>query len=305
MGTTDKSKTAKAKNSFIREYPIGDWSEYVDFVSGWSGFRNWGFRGQAKAEWPLLSSLSRHVKLTGVCEKAWPRQEERIRRIFERKAHLFINDPPRDELEWLALMQHRGAPTRLLDLTWSPYVAAFFALERAADDAAVWAFNLPLIWQKGLRGIKDVRIEKADPRIGDTYYDYYVPNKYAFVWQGDPFRMPQRVIAQSGTFLVSSHLGMTVEEILERYPAGKSTRDKRDETLLIKFVFDTRNLRESAMASLYSMNITQSTLFPGLDGLARSMAYEFEYSWEIDVKTNRTNPNLKDGHLPANVLKDK
>jgi len=96
----------------------------------------------------LRSSLSRHIQVARVCEEAWALQETRIRRIFERKSHLFLADPPRhdDQIEWLALMQHHGAPTRLLDFTWSPYVAAFFALERASDDAAVWALNLPLLW---------------------------------------------------------------------------------------------------------------------------------------------------------------
>lgn len=305
MGTTGKSKPRQVKGASIREYPIKAWSEFVSVVNGWSGFRNWGFRGQASADWPLLSSLARHVKFTGVCEQAWPRQEERIRRIFERKSHLFIEDPPRDELEWLALMQHHGAPTRLLDLTWSPFVAAFFALERAEDAAAVWAINLPLIWQKAVRGIDGVRIDEADPRDQSRFDEFYLPNKYAFIWQGDPFRMPQRVIAQSGTFLVASHLGMTIEQILERFPRSKTARKDRDETLLVKFIFDTRNLREDAMASLYSMNITQSTLFPGLDGLARSMAYEFEYSWEVDLKTNRLRRTLRDGHLPTHVLKER
>lgn len=305
MGITGKSKARRANGASIREYPIKEWSEFVNILNGWSGFRNWGFRGQANADWPLLSSLARHVKFTGVCEDAWPRQEARIRRIFERKAHLFIEDPPRDELEWLALMQHHGAPTRLLDLTWSPFVAAFFALERAEDAAAVWAINLPLIWQKAVRGIDGVRIDEADPRDQSKFDEFYLPNKYAFIWQGDPFRMPQRVIAQSGTFLVASHLGMTIEEILARFPKSRSARKDRDETLVVKFVFDTKNLREDAMASLYSMNITQSTLFPGLDGLARSMAYEFEYSWEVDLKTNRLRGTLQDGHLPPHVLKEK
>jgi len=305
MAPRPKAKPRKTKSSSrIFRQPVSDWSQFVDIVAGWPGFRNWAFRGQGSADWKLHSSLSRHIGLSGVCEEAWPLQEERIRRIFERKAHLFISDTPHDELEWLALMQHHGAPTRLLDLTWSPYVAAFFALERATGDAAVWAFNLPLMWQRAERGIDGVRMQDIDPRRRGNFEKYYLPNKFAFVWQGDPFRMPQRVVAQSGTFLVSGHLGLTVEEILERYPRTRGARNSREDALLIQFVFDTERVRADAMASLYSMNITQSTLFPGLDGLARSMAYEFEYSWQVDLKTNEPLKTLTDGRMPAGLLPD-
>jgi len=275
---------------------IRSWGEFVDIVQRWQGFRNWCFRGQASAEWPLRTSLSRHIEVAKVCEQAWMLQESRIRRIFRRKSHLFANDLPQDdELEWLALMQHHGSPTRLLDFTWSPYVAAFFALERAADDAAIWAINLPLLWTLHERHkIGGVSVTVADPRDSDAFEKYYAVNKYAFVWQGDPFRMPQRVVAQSGTFLVSSHLGMTVEDILASYPG---TGD-----LLVQFVLETSKLRAEAMASLYSMNITQATLFPGLDGLARSMAYEFEYSWLVDVSTSEQLESLTDPRLPPEVL---
>ena len=192
-------------------------------------------------------------------------------------------------------MQHHGAPTRLLDFTWSPFVAAFFALERATKDAAVWAFNLPLLWRiQSKRKISGIRVTDADPRDVHSFETYYAPNKHAFVWQGDPFRMPQRVIAQSGTFLVSGHLGLTIEEIIELYPGSGE--------LLVQFVFDTSVVRADAMASLYSMNITHATLFPGLDGLARSMAYEFEYSWEVDLATNAPVETLKNPHLPQHVL---
>jgi len=227
---------------------------------------------------------------------SWPRQEERIRRIFERKSHLHVVDPPQgDELEWIALMQHHGAPTRLLDFTWSPFVAAFFALERATRDCAVWAVNLPLLWDiHERRKIDGVSVLAADPRDVRSFRRYYLPNKHAFVWQGDPFRMPQRVIAQSGTFLVAGHVGRTIEQILEHYPAA--------DELLVQFVFDTASLRADAMAALYSMNITQATLFPGLDGLARSMAYEFEYSWEVDLATDAPRESLRNPHLPAGVL---
>lgn len=280
----------------IVQRPIDSWSEFVGIIQKWQGFRNWCFRGQADARWPLKSSLTRHIEVSKVCQEAWELQETRIRRIFERKSHLFLDDVPKhDEIEWLALMQHHGSPTRLLDFTWSPYVAAFFALERATDDAAVWAINLPLLWQVHDRHkIDGVNVTKSDPRRPEAFRQYYLPNRYAFVWQGDPFRMPQRVVAQSGTFLVSSHVGMTIEDILARYPG-------RGE-LLVQFVLHTSKLRTEAMASLYSMNITQATLFPGLDGLARSMAYEFEYSWQVDLRTFAVLESLSDPQLPKTIL---
>ncbi len=40
------------------------------------------------------------------------------------------------------------------------------------------------------------------------------------------------------------------------------------------------------MRSLHAANVTNATLFPGLDGLAKSMAYELEYHWETDPYTN-------------------
>src|SRR5690606_29165357 len=71
--------------------------------------------------------------------------EEYTLREFQRRAHHYSSDLPEKDnvLEWLALMRHHGSPTRLLDFTKSPYVAAFFAVSKAArdDSAAIWAIN--------------------------------------------------------------------------------------------------------------------------------------------------------------------
>jgi FRG domain len=286
-------------NARLIRLEIDSWSEFVDVIEGADppGFRNWCFRGQRDATWQLRPTLSRHIEVSGVSDKMWEEQERRIRRIFERKSHLFLADTPKDdEFEWLALMQHHGAPTRLLDFTWSPYVAAFFALEKAKEDAAIWGIDLGLLWQIHEQYVVDgVSVPEANPRHPGAFHKYYLPNRHAFVWVGDPFRMAQRVVAQSGTFLVSSHLGMTVEEVLARYPGSGP--------LLVQFVLRTSKVREEAMASLYSMNITQATLFPGLDGLARSMAYEFEYSWQADLATGEPLTSVTDPQLPETVLR--
>ncbi len=46
-------------------------------------------------------------------------------------------------------------------------------------------------------------------------------------------------------------------------------------------------VRDRAMRQLYHMNVTQATLFPDLDGLARSMAYELEFHWDYDPHAPR------------------
>jgi hypothetical protein len=93
--------------------------------------------------------------------------------------------------------------------------------------------------------------------------------------------MNQRLVAQSGTFVIPSTLAKPVDQILSDYPNPKEA--------LVKFVLTTSKLRERAMLELYTMNVTYYSLFPGLDGLARSMGYESEYSWYFNPHTMKRN----------------
>src|SRR5215831_2254179 len=90
---------------------------------------------------------SSNIRRSSVCVAI---QERRILSLFKRKAHLFLDYIPADTdyFQWLGIMQHHGAPTRLIDFTWSPTVAAFFALESAkpGDKCAVWAIAVPKLW---------------------------------------------------------------------------------------------------------------------------------------------------------------
>ena len=95
---------------------LQSWEEYFSVVSD-SPYRNWAFRGQRDASMPLFSALSRYLMTFRVDSRAWRQQEERILRIFKRKAIHFLDHVPErdDDFQWLALMQDHGAPTRLLD----------------------------------------------------------------------------------------------------------------------------------------------------------------------------------------------
>jgi hypothetical protein len=266
---------------------INDWREFQDIIAE---YQNWAFRGQEKSKWPLYSSLSRYFKDYRIHPKAWSEQELRIKRIFERKAYLFLDHVPEqtDAFQWLALMQHHGAPTRLLDFTWSPYVAAFFALERATEDAAVWAVSTQALFKEVFIFHEQNKKMKADSlwlRDPGVYEKYYISNKVPFVTPGDPFVMNNRLIAQSGTFLVPGILDLPIEEILSTYPEpGK---------MAAKFVLKTRRIRDEAMKALYFMNITNASLFPDLDGLAKSMAYELEFHWAYDPKKFKRYPGYE------------
>ena len=246
------------------------WSDLVEQASSHEG---WAFRGQRHASWDLWSSLSRHLIAFVPDPRQWPDREARAIRIFRRKAHSYVADPEflDDDLRCLALMQHHGAPTRLFDFTKSPYVATFFALEGAIDDAALYALNTPCLWRAAPRGRPRLTPEVVNPALPGRYEKYFMSNRYPLVWVGEPEKMDRRLVAQSGTFVIPGVLDRPIDQILAESYAG-------DQPVLKKFILSAR-LRKEAMDSLYRMNITYATLFPDLDGLARASAYELETMW--------------------------
>lgn len=267
------------------------WSEFVAHTDALEG---WAFRGQHSLHWPLVSSLTRRLKTYCPDPRLWPLREARAMRIFRRKAHIHLQDrsPLEDELRCLALMQHHGAATRLLDFTKSPFVAAFFALESARADVSVFALNTPALWNLSPRFDPTLTRQRIDPRIPGNFARYFADNRLPVLWFGEPAQMDRRLAAQSGLFVVPGVLDPSLDDILQGY--GNT------EELLHQIILSPA-MRAEAMHALYRMNVTFATLFPDLDGLARSVGYELEAVWERLVEDYERGESSDTADDPTNL----
>jgi len=216
---------------------------------------------------------------------------------FQRKAHHYIQSPPSAEeyLEWLALVQHHGGPTRLLDFTKSFYVASFFAVETASEDACVWAVNtigLHFDFQH-LLGEKwkdfPTVIEQDEAAVRFTEEFLKDRNKHMeYVVAVQPVRQNQRLAIQKGLFLFPCDIEESFEhnlcsafhfsfKALDPQNAKQMNSADIDEGVhinasVIKINYP-RAWHAKAYLDLYSMNLDAASLFPGLDGFARSLQY--------------------------------
>lgn len=128
------------KTDFRRFVPIFTIEKWEDFENAFRGCGSIVFRGQGDSEWDLKTNYERTFVGGDVS-----RESSMLKRCIA-EGHLFVENPPAEDdyVSWLAEMQHYGAPTRLLDVTRSKYIALFFALMgmEKGRDGAVWAFDV-------------------------------------------------------------------------------------------------------------------------------------------------------------------
>jgi hypothetical protein len=107
--------------------PAKAWLRFLNWTSRAAG-GGWVFRGHADRSWKLLPSVGRVLPYS-------IERERQATQIFRRQAGIHLDGSGFDEWDWLALAQHHGLPTRLLDWTSNPLTACFFA----ASDPTVLA----------------------------------------------------------------------------------------------------------------------------------------------------------------------
>ena len=135
------------------ERRVDSWSSFVDAIDEVVQPRpkeqnHFLFRGLADHSWKLTPSLLRRIPDSSIMGKENAvRIEKRALNEFQKHAHLHLDSSllqfaKGDLLGWWSLMQHHKAPTRLLDWSSSPYVAAYFSVQSdIMKDGAIWALD--------------------------------------------------------------------------------------------------------------------------------------------------------------------
>lgn len=254
--------------------------------------KRWLFRGQEKSDqFDLTTSLERAATDFGENHSRMPELEKRLLREFKRHLHHYTSDVPQDNLEWLALMQHYGAPTRLLDWTQTFYVAAFFAVENANKKGGeIWALDVDwfkpetVIPQIASGLFTETRTRYAEDKDADLPYmeqmamiDYLLDSPRPLVVPVNPFRLNARLMIQQGVFLFPGDISKSFEENLctpDYAPAAK-------ESLVRFFLPSDIDFRKEILINLHQMNIDRATLFPGLGGFAESLRTRIGFLPEI------------------------
>jgi FRG domain len=271
---------------------VDSWEDAVVLGKGLAGHV---FRGQSDAKRLLSTTIERAARRYGFPGSALRNREIVLLNNFQRRAHQYVDDPPRldDRLEWLALMQHHGAPTRLLDFSHSFYVATFFAMESAEQDAAIWALSTEFTMGHTSNLLSETQtmldLEEESRAVLQAHLSGHQTS--TCVMLVEPHRMNARLAVQQGCFVVPGDLSKSFMENLAHCLevdvtalAAKRARlmrhrdaDRIFDTPIVKIVLP-KAIHNQAVWDLDQMNVNATSLFPGLDGFARSL-----HTWFRDV----------------------
>lgn len=289
---------------FVLETTMDKWNDIISFNQLF--LTNFVFRGQCNASWKLQSSLHRLVESChpSYIDKNIPViYEQKMIREFQYKYSLYDTTKHIDKgnsIEWLTLMQHYGAPTRLIDFSKSIFVALFFALDGGyQNDSIIWAVNKSAVRSAYVGSycekhecctVGEDELNEYIRRIANSVIGRVLPkNVKQQVLPIYPDIANERISIQQGLFLMTNDLRNEFNEVLFQFLDINDNIIKVEPTNLLnlsyheqakhglknlvmfKFVIPAR-FKWLPTQLLTQMNITAETLYPGLSGMAKSLS---------------------------------
>jgi len=208
-----------------KEYVVRSFSDFHGVMARYAQNR-WVFRGHSSTSWKLVPKIGRLSYST--------QEEKSYFRSWKRRAAELVTIPILEDWDWLTIGQHHGLATRLLDWTYNPLVAAYFAVEIPLDgDALIYAY-LPKRMAK--------REDEKDP----------------LKWKGvklyKPTAVASRVARQSGLFTIHGPPTLPLDQALA-------------DGEMLESIVVAADYREQLKFDLDYYGVNRLALFPDLDGL--------------------------------------
>ena len=282
---------------------VHSWEQFNEIVLGMgpqgpSKVRQWLYRGQTD-DLPLKTTIERTLVGWGISlERASSIEFQTIREFRRRLRDPQYHMAQEDTLYCLALMRHHFAPTRLLDCTYSPFVAAAFAMENGiflTKDASpsrpvIWCFNGEWCEKEAKRNLprnKEILMTRRnkDARRNDhTFIPLFQIKtskttgrpKWKFVKVENPLHLNERLTAQQGGFLCPANIETSLEDNIKAMGGWYVEANLRKLCLRLN-----KKEAEVFARNLKHMNISFAALLPGLDGFAKSINQQIVHYDEL------------------------
>jgi len=233
-------------NNSLNQHEVDSVNDLLNIIDGslYSGRSRWIYRGHSKSSYKLLPSIGRLLGDQFNNPQELYSYEKNIFNEFLIRNYSRFRE--RNSLTNLAIAQHHGLKTRLLDWTYSPLIALFFAIENETyhqDDGALFAYQQE-------HGFNQFPLKFDNEPLNEEKYggsDYY------FVYAPD---LTPRISNQQGVFQIFKD---PAKEFKEAFNLHK---------IIVK-----ADAKSRIKKHLFRLGISYDIIYPELDGLVKSIMY--------------------------------
>ncbi|WP_426369882.1 FRG domain-containing protein [Pseudocolwellia sp. HL-MZ7] len=214
------------------------------------------YRGQARHNWDLLPSIARIdvEELSSNYSDGWRGIERDLLNSFKKHAVRFLEKEPKSKIEWMIQAQHHGVPTRLLDWSTNPLKALYFAVENPAHDdfdGIVYLFS-PRVWRTSSHDV-----DGDDEKVITAFHPHFIND---------------RVASQDGCFSLFPFSRKITQDTFEPMKDGFCPQN---DLLKVNKVIISKESKSTLRDQLSRLGVTDVSMFPDLDGVAKSIRRTF------------------------------